>query len=139
MAETQKGDHRYHRQYVAPRIQRQRPRKSSRRLVPGSETTFSKSLRKIAEAVISTLLDATRPLKSNYTYPTIGIREAYLPTVGEIAKGPILPQAKVNKCLIALVGTKTAIKTTDQVRTYPPCGFGLIIFSSKGCICLQTR
>ncbi|KIM26579.1 hypothetical protein M408DRAFT_330529 [Serendipita vermifera MAFF 305830] len=55
------------------------------------------SLRKIVETVIGTLMDAKRPLK-----------------VGEIATGPMLPQAKVNKSLIALVGTKTVLKTSDQ-------------------------
>ncbi|CAG7851320.1 SubName: Full=Uncharacterized protein {ECO:0000313/EMBL:CCA70255.1} [Serendipita indica DSM 11827] len=54
-------------------------------------------LRKTAEAVINALMDAKRPLK-----------------ITEIAKGPLLPQAKVNKCLIGLVNAKAAIKSTEQ-------------------------
>ncbi|KAG8833497.1 hypothetical protein FRC17_010609 [Serendipita sp. 399] len=56
------------------------------------------SLRKIAEGVINALMEAKRPLK-----------------ITEIAKGPTLPQAKVNKCLIGLVNAKAALKTTEQV------------------------
>ncbi|KAG8849422.1 hypothetical protein FRB91_009970 [Serendipita sp. 411] len=55
------------------------------------------SLRKIAEGVINTLMDAKRPLK-----------------ITEIAKGPTLPQAKVNKCLIGLLNAKAALKSTEQ-------------------------
>ncbi|PVG00162.1 hypothetical protein CPB86DRAFT_730145 [Serendipita vermifera] len=54
-------------------------------------------LRKTMEAVINTLMDAKKPLK-----------------IAEIAKGPTLPQAKVNKCLIALVNAKATTKTAEQ-------------------------
>jgi hypothetical protein len=62
-------------------------------------------------------MDAKRPLKSESTVSYTVILKLVLNefTVGEIAKSPTLPQAKVNKCLIALVGAKAANKTTEGV------------------------
>ena len=67
-------------------------------------------LRRSTEGVITTLMDARRPLRSKGLDPTI-YRGAILieSKVIDIMK-PTLPQAKVNKCLIALVSSKVVTK-----------------------------
>ncbi|KAG8908112.1 hypothetical protein FRC01_007497 [Tulasnella sp. 417] len=55
-------------------------------------------LRKVMEGVIGCLMDNEGGLR-----------------IAEIAKPPLLPQVKVNKCLIALVGRKVVEKETTKV------------------------
>ncbi|KAG8919690.1 hypothetical protein FRC00_011013 [Tulasnella sp. 408] len=55
-------------------------------------------LRKVMEGVIGSLMDNEGGLR-----------------ITEIAKPPLLPQVKVNKCLIALVGRKVVEKETTKV------------------------
>lgn len=69
------------------------------------------------EGVIGSLMDSDSGRRSKRSrLPMLGGTLLTPIPVTDIVKPPLLPQAKVNKCLIALVNRKVVEKETSKVR-----------------------